>query len=277
MEEVYLGGEVIDLRVTLMDSAQCFCWTEKAGRFFAMPDGRPVCVWCGEGGVYALGSDREWLRKYLDLDRDYAASLEEYKRFPQCRQAIGCFGGLRVLKQSTWDALVQFILTANNNVARIRKLTMALSEALGEAGEVAGERVYGIPSPAALARTSEAELRGLGVGYRAPYLIESSRMVLNGFPLDQLEKMPYEKAHEELLRLPGVGDKVADCVLLFGCRRMEAFPVDVWVERLLGAWFGIHDRNRLKLARRAQELLGDNAGLLQQYLFHAARTGAISL
>jgi len=101
--------------------------------------------------------------------------------------------------------------------------------------------------------------------------------VAEGFPLWELSDLPYAEAHARLLELPGVGDKVADCVLLFGCAHDEAFPVDVWVERLLRGWYGFADASRGRLADRARERFGPRAGVAQQFLFHAARTGLIPL
>ena len=188
---------------------------------------------------------------------------------------MALFPGLRVLNQPPWEALVCFILSANNNVPRIRSLTDALCR---HCGADCGDGVlYGFPGPEALAACTEEALRALRVGYRAPYLIGAARRVLEGFPLDGLRDMPYDEAHKRLVTLPGVGDKVADCVLLFGCGHACAFPVDVWVDRLMRDWFGVSCKTRAALAREARGRLGGHAGLMQQFLFHAARTGAMEL
>ena len=129
----------------------------------------------------------------------------------------------------------------------------------------------------ALAALDEGELRALKVGYRAPFLIETARRVRDGFPLEALPALPYDEARAALMTLPGVGGKVADCALLFGCRHTEAFPVDVWVERLLRDWFGLTGASRDALAREGRALLGEHAGLMQQFLFHAARVGAMEM
>ena len=155
---------------------------------------------------------------------------------------------------------------------RIRSLVYALSSAYGSEAD----GLYGIPGPEAVAGATESELRALGAGYRAPYLIETARAVCEGFPLDELRDMPYEEAHARLTALKGVGDKVADCVLLFGCGHAEAFPVDTWVAKLLHEWFGMRGSRR-HLARMARERFGAHGGILQQFLFHAARTGAVKL
>ena len=126
-----------------------------------------------------------------------------------------------------------------------------------------------------LANLTEAELRArVTCGYRAAYLIGTARMVADGFPLNALSAMPIERAREELMRLPGVGPKVADCALLFGCRHADAFPVDVWVKRLMADWFGVTGSPAF-LAREARRMFGERCGLVQQSLFHAARVGLI--
>lgn len=273
-----LGNESLDLRLCLVDSAQCFHWKEMQRGFSAVVDGRPLEIWRENDQICAEGEfSKEELRHYLDLDRDYGAVAAQYAHIPQARRAIELYPGLRVLNQPTWEALIAFILSANNNVGRIRTLVHALSRELGPAFDWNGETLYGFPEPEALAACSEEKLRSLGVGYRAPFLKKTAQLVLDGFLLDELRCRCYAEAHGMLTALPGVGDKVADCVLLFGCGQTSAFPVDVWVERLLRSWFGIEGLSRKKMMCAAQELLGENAGLLQQFLFHAARMGDIEL
>ena len=256
----------IDLRLTLIDAAQCFHWVETERGFGAVLEGNAVWLRAGED----VSDPR--LRRYLDLDRDYASILEEYADIPAAQAAFAACPGLRVLDQPPWEALFSFILSANNNVVRIRSLVYAISRAYGPEAD----GLYGIPGPEAMAGAAENELRALGAGYRAPYLIETARAVCEGFPLEALRDMPYEEAHARLTTLKGVGDKVADCVLLFGCGHAEAFPVDTWVAKLLHAWFGMHGSRR-HLARMARERFGAHGGILQQFLFHAARTGAVKL
>lgn len=269
-----IGAEPLDLGLTLVDSAQCFRWTRDGGRFGCAFGGGAVWLHREPDGLHAEGDvDLAFLRDYLDLDRDYAALSREYAPYPQAARAIALYPGLRVLNQPPWEALICSILTANNNVARIRGLVGALCEHYG----AACGPLHGFPTPRQLADADEAELRALKMGYRAPYLIGAARRVVDGFPLNDLSGMPYDEAHRLLVTLPGVGDKVADCVLLFGCRHASAFPVDVWVDRLLRSWFGIECRSRAQMCCEARALLGPNAGLMQQFLFHAARMGAIEL
>ena len=278
MEKKLIGNESIDLKLALIDSAQCFSWIEYKDGFAGILQGKPVHLYQTAGEIYAEGEiEAETVRHFLDLDRDYRAVAAEYAHIPAAKRAIELYPGMRVLNQDPWEALLSFILSANNNVTRIRNLVAALCRAFGEGVSVGDRQLYGFPAPERLAAAEESALRALGVGYRAPYLKKTARMVCDGFPLYQLKDMPYEEAHCRLTTLCGVGDKVADCILLFGCGHTSAFPVDVWVERLLNSWFGIVEKDRKKLRKAARELLGEHAGLLQQFLFHAARVGDIEL
>ena len=277
MEKMWIGNESIDLKLALMDSAQCFSWIEYKAGFAGILKGKPVYI-RRDGDIFAEGDvSVDEIRHFLDLNRDYGAVAGEYAHIPMAKRAIELYPGMRVLNQDPWEALISFILSANNNVTRIRNLVSAMCRALGEPHALGEERLYAFPTPERLADTGEDALRGLGVGYRAPYLRTTARMICDGFPLYQLKDMEYEEAHCRLTSLCGVGDKVADCILLFGCGHTSAFPVDVWVERLLNSWFGIVEKDRKKLWKAARNLLGEHAGLLQQFLFHAARIGDIEL
>lgn len=272
-----LGGAYVDLRLTLVDSAQCFRWVEADRAFGAVFSGKPVWLFEGARGIVLDGGDCAFFRNYLDLDRDYDALFEKYRCYPAAKTAFAQFPGLRRLNQPPWETLISFILSANNNVSRIRSLVMKLSQALGERIDTPRGALYAFPTPQALAGADETALRALGVGYRAPFLIKTAEKVAGGFSLEALSQMPYAEAHKALVQLPGVGDKVADCVLLLGCAHARAFPVDVWVERLLRNWFGVREKNRRALSAIARETFGDDGGIVQMYLFHAARIGAIAL
>ena len=270
--------EPLNLRLTLIDSAQCFRWKQVGERYGTVLQGKPVWLWREEGGIWAETTlETSFLRDYLDLERDYGALAAEYACFPQAQRAMADLPGLRVLHQSVWEALICFILSANNNVQRIRTLVEKLSCTYGTAVATPWGTLHALPTPDRLAQCSPEELRALGVGYRDRYLVETARAVEAGFPLEKLRTMSYEAAHERLIALPGVGDKVADCVQLFGCGHTQAFPVDVWVSRMAAQVFGLQESNRKKLARECRALLGQDAGLLQQYLFHAARMGMLEI
>ncbi len=267
---------LLDARLTLMDSAQAFHWTENGGNFAAVCAGKPIVV-RDIGGYWQFDGEEEFVRAYFDLERSYDALGEGLDWLPQAQEAMGKLPGLRVLGQSTWEALLAFICSANNNTARIRALVLTLCREYGEHFEQGGLEFFGYPTPGRLAQVSESELREKKFGYRAAYLVKTAQMVAGGYPIEDARGLSYDAAKKLLTALPGVGPKVADCVLLFGCGHMEAFPVDVWVERLLRSWCGVECKNRDKAAAIAREKFGPNAGLIQQYLFHCARCGLISL
>lgn len=276
--KILIGTEKIDLSLTLMDSAQCFHWVERDGRFGAVLDGRPVWLWQEDGALFAAGdTDPTSLRRYLDLERDYSVLTREYAAYPEACRAVEAFPGLRVLRQPVWETVVSFILSANNNVGRIRKLVEAICLRYGRRFDTEYGELYGFPGAEVLRGIDPAELRTLGVGYRDRYLVESAAMIDDGLLPECPEELGYEETHSLLTKLPGVGDKVADCIQLFGCGQTEAFPVDVWVARLSRTVFHREDANRSRLGREMRELLGQDAGLLQQFLFHAARTGKLDL
>lgn len=259
-----------DARLTLMDSAQVFCWQEVQGVFEGVSSGRFVRLCPEKDGLLLEGcrvQDESFWIHYLDLERDYGALAERVRGYDVAYRAMKQLPGLRVLNQPPWEALVQFIISANNNVSRIRGIVLRLIDALGREGA--------FPTPERLAESSEETLRALGCGYRAPYLIETARRVRDGFDLDAVSALTYEQAHAQLMTLSGVGDKVADCVQLFGMGQSRAFPVDVWVERLMRTYFVPEASGKAEIRRVAHELFGDEAGLIQQSLFHCARMGLL--
>lgn len=281
--EMSLHAPELDLQSTLIDSAQCFCWHQAEDYFWTVMRAgmdAPAPYYVAKiGDSVRIGSDaplnEAFWYDYFDMDRDYAALPQKFGWHDKMAAALQAAEGLRVLRQPAWDTLLSFILSANNNVGRIRTLVAALSQNFGTPVQTRYGTAHAIPTASQLSLATEAELRALGCGYRAPYLTETSARVANGFDLDALRDAPYEEAHQALTGLKGVGDKVADCVCLFGLHHSCAFPVDVWVERLLIAWFGMEKKSRKAMAKQAMELLGGDAGIIQQYLFHCARLGLL--
>lgn len=281
--QIVIDVRDIDLRATLIDSAQCFHWQERDGEFMAAMRAGSDCTAAfalrmAEKGVIIRSSrpvNEAFWREYFDLSRDYAALPTQFGWHEAMSGALQAAVGLRVLRQDAWETVLSFILSANNNVSRIRSLVAALSMHFGDAVETEFGILHAIPTAQQLHAATEEQLRALGCGYRAPYLVETSAKVAAGFDLDALRQMPYEEAHLALTSLKGVGDKVADCICLFGLQHACAFPVDVWVERLLIAWFGMEKQSRRAMARAARSMLGNEAGIIQQYLFHCARLGLL--
>ena len=266
--------EGFNARLVLIDSAQAFHWVRVGDGYAAAVRGEEATLTPVDGG-YRLSATGEpytgFWREYFDLDRDYTKIAESCAAYPAAVEAMRLLPDMRVLNQPPWEALIAFILSANNHVSRIRGLVLALCASYGDA--VGDGGLHGFPSPTALAVRSEGELRALGAGYRAPYLLAAARAVTEGFPLDSLRSLPYGEAKAALMTLRGVGPKVADCVLLFGCRHARAFPVDVWIERFMRDRFGLEGVRARELPEIAYRMFGDSAGIVQQSLFHCARLG----
>ena len=219
----------------------------------------------------------DWLIHYLQLDLDLDEVMRAFPDDEPMRAAVAACHGLRLLRQDAWECLASFILSSTKQIVQIQQIIARLCECYGEPLAVAPgwPTAFTFPSPARLACASEAELRGCRMGFRAPYLLATAGVIANGqFNLVRLQTLPLEAARAELMTLPGVGRKVADCVLLFACGFQSAFPVDVWVMKALRQLYFPGRRVRLqRLHRFAATHFGLRAGYAQQYLFHYMRTG----
>ncbi len=218
----------------------------------------------------------DWLTHYLQLDLDLSDVLRAFPDDEPMRAAVAACRGLRLLRQDPWECLASFILSSTKQIVQIRQIIARLCERYGEPLAVAPgwPPMSTFPSPARLARVTETDLRSCRMGFRAPYLLATARMIASGqFDLDRLQALPLEAARAELMTLPGVGRKVADCVLLFAYGFQSAFPLDVWVMKALRQLY--FPRRRVspqRLHRFAATHFGPFAGYAQQYLFHYMRT-----
>ncbi|MCX6923115.1 MAG: hypothetical protein NT154_07890, partial [Verrucomicrobia bacterium] len=221
-------------------------------------------------------SDWHWLRHYLQLDLDLREVLQSFPNDEPMRAAVAACHGLRLLRQDPWECLASFILSSTKQIVQIRQIIHLLCERYGEplATPPGWPSTFMFPSPARLARATETDLRACKMGFRAPYLLAAARLVSDGqFDLNRLRALPIEAARAELMKLPGVGRKIADCVLLFAYGFQCAFPVDVWVMRALHQLYFPRRRVSMELLQQfAATHFGPRAGYAQQYLFHYIRT-----
>ena len=213
------------------------------------------------------------LRHYFALDLDLTRVLASIDVDAQIRGAIAQFRGLRVLRQDPWECLASFICSSYNNIKRIEGMIERVSQAYGTSVSFNGFRGCTFPAPETLAAVPERHLRELGLGFRAPYLRATARLVAAGrLPLEQLKTTSYDVARASLMRCDGVGEKVAACVALFGLSHYEAFPVDLWMERAMRYYFRRRRVTAAKVQEFAREHFGAYAGYAQQYLYHYVRT-----
>lgn len=210
-------------------------------------------------GITAQEFEGFW-RGYFDLDTDYAAIKRQLSEDERLRLACSYCPGMRILRQDPWEVLISFIISQNNNIGRIKGIIARLC---AQFGDPIDKENHAFPTPEKLADLALEELSALRSGFRAKYILDAAQKVAGGIvDLDELQALPYEEAKEQLMCIRGVGDKVADCVLLYGYYRMEAFPKDVWIKRALSEWYpeGLPDCCKT------------HAGIAQQYLFHYIRT-----
>lgn len=255
-----------------LTSGQCFRWTERGGRLCGTAFGRYIEVMQEGDRLTIFGASEEeyetiW-RSYFDLDRDYEAIRRIVTQLdPRLCDAADYAAGIRILAQEPWEALCSFVISQNNNIPRIRGIIQKLCLHCGApavGGENAAEEsaARAFPTAEALAQVSEEQFRSFGCGYRAGYLAAISRRAAAGeIDWDFLRTAPIEEARKVLVALKGVGPKVAECVLLYGCGRLECFPIDVWIRRALETEF----------AGGTALLDSEFAGIAQQYIFEYVR------
>ena len=218
---------------------QSFRWKKDGDGFVAPALGRVVRVCQNDCDISIYpckkGEEKDWLA-YFDLDRDYAAIEKRLSVDEQLSMCIGSASGIRVFAQEPFETLITFIISANNNIGRIAGIVERLCALCGEKAEFDGKEYYLFPKPESIAALEESELVRIGSGYRAPYIKKSAAIIAGGYQLEKLRDMPLDIARKELLKFPGVGPKVADCVLLFGLGHTDAFPVDVWIGRAMSVF-----------------------------------------
>lgn len=208
---------------------------------------------------------------YFDLKRDYAGIKESlYENDIVLRDAIEYAPGIRILRQEPWETLVSFIISQNNRIPQIKKVIQNISRAYGT--QIDSEN-YTFPSPEQLFETNIDGLMSCKTGFRAKYILDAAERQHNGLiDMSRTNSLNTKELKDSLIKIKGVGEKVADCVLLFGFGRYEYFPVDVWVKRIMQYfYFGGNDVPVREIHRLAYEKFGVLAGFAQQYLFHYAR------
>lgn len=230
-------------------------------------------------GVSSSENFEEEINKYFDMDRDYEEIKEKLSKIDDNMKTSIEYGkGIRILNQELWETIISFIISANNNIPRIKGIIERLSKNYGKKIEWNGKEYYTFPTPEELKDVTVEEYRSLGLGFRDIRLYETTKMILEKeVDLEELQNNPNTiEVREKLLTLSGVGPKVADCILLFSSlKRFEVFPIDVWVRRVMNdLYIKNEDENKVskkQIENLAKEKFGNLAGLAQQYLFYWRR------
>ncbi len=265
-----------NLEATL-ESGQVFGFQKRVDGVYEGTIGDAHIGLCQKQGILQIQENRnkiseKSIRTYFDLDHDLTVLYQLFSEDDRLQLVYERFKGLRIIRQNPWEALACFIISSNNNIKRIQRIRKNLSQAFRDSD-------FLFPEARDIAHSNEHILRSLGLGYRAPFLLWAAKHILiqKGI-FDQIRKLSYEEAKARLMEFPGIGEKVADCILLFGFQKYEAFPVDVWVFRAVKK---LYFRNRKVSEKKIQAFgrkrWGRYAGYVQQYLFHGAKSGVFNL
>lgn len=264
----------------IFECGQCFRWNRcEDGGYIGVVKENVIYIKMIDSDVYVKSYGNDELKSlfydYFDMNRDYEKIKLKLRKIDEHMDKSIAYGeGIRLLNQDLWETIISFIISANNNIPRIKGIIERISKRYGNMIEWNGEKYYTFPTPEQLSKASAQDLRNLGLGFRDVRVYETTQMVING-------EVDFEKLHsetntqvvrDELLKLPGVGPKVADCILLFSTlKRFDVFPIDVWVRRVMNDLY-IHNKDENKVDKKlvlslANEKFGNLQGIAQQYLF----------
>ena len=257
----------------IFECGQCFRWNaDPDGSYTGVARGLAVRIRRDGDSLLITGTEEQFEKiwyDYFDLGRNYAAIRASLARDGYMREASGFGAGIRILHQDSWEGLCSFILSQCNNIPRIKQIVEALCRRYGRAVRLEDKICYTFPDAATVAGLTEEDLAPVRCGYRARYILAAARQICEGkLDLESLAAGSCEAARTALKQLDGVGDKVANCVLLFGLHGLSAFPVDVWMKRALEQHYG---RNF------DPAVFGKYAGIAQQYMFYYQRCGQAQL
>jgi len=269
-QPIYLKqrGEVLRVRATVASASL------RAGALYEPEASR--CV--GKYGHDARAT-KLLLRNYFALDHPLAEICASFPDDPVMNVARSYCRGLRIIRQPRWECLATFITSSMKQVAHIRQISKALRQRFGSEGKIAKYVTHSFPSARRVAQSSEKELRECALGYRAKNLLKTAQLVSSGeADLESWAALSDGELRTRLCALPGVGAKVANCVMLFAYERLRAFPIDVWIERILRQQYFPTKRKMTagQLRRFSETYFGDHGGYAQQYLFHHARVASAS-
>ena len=258
-----VGAEEFSLSDTF-ECGQCFRWDKIGDKYYGIALNTEAFVYYKGKNLIIEGDIPEdkierWL-EYFDLHLNYSDICKNLSLIdPVLKKACEFCPGIRILKQEPWETLCSFIISQNNNIPRIKGIISRLCEAFGEK---IGKNGFAFPKVKTIAELSEDDLKVIRSGFRAGYILDAARKICSGeIDLNLIRTMKIHDARKYLMQIKGVGPKVADCTLLYGFHKLEAFPVDVWMKRVMDKYF----------YGKSTKIFGEYAGLAQQYLFHYTR------
>jgi len=295
-EQIYILKDVEDFEPKhIFECGQCFRWNKEDDDSYTGIVGENVInIKKNQDDIIIKGNFKDNIKdvciKYFDLDTDYKKIKAELSQIDNNMKISIQYGeGIRILKQDVWETLISFIISANNNIPRIKGIIEKISKKYGKEIKWNNKKYYTFPTPQELSKATVKDLRLLGLGFRDTRVFETTQMV-NSKEIDlyKLEEIVDVKVlREELLKFPGVGPKVVDCIMLFSMKKYEVFPIDVWVQRVMTELYldeliegknvknikeeALPEIKKQKILELADKKFGKLAGLAQQYLFYWRR------
>ncbi len=259
------------------DCGQCFRWVKNEDNSYTgVAYGKAVRM-SFEGNTLTIQNTTKedaqniWI-DYLDLNRDYSSVKSLYAKDKYVSKAMDFGYGIHILNQDVFECIISFIISSQNQIPRIKKIVAKLCEMYGNKCALGEDTHYAFPSLSDLKGITEKDLEPLKAGYRAAYIVDAVNKLSAGeVDMESLKSMPYPEAKKELMKIRGIGPKVADCILLFSLGKTEAFPIDVWVQRTMRSLYLGEDATNKQIETEALRLFGQYAGFAQQYLFYYAR------
>lgn len=263
--------------VHIFECGQCFRWyREPDGTYTGVVRGKAANVAYKPGTLTLDNTTTDDFRHiwfdYFDLGTDYGEIKKTVAIDPIMEKAVEFGSGIRLLRQEPWEALISFILSSNNRIPRIMKIIGELSKLFGNEIRYRDRSFYSFPDAFSLSGCSLEQISECRAGYRCGYIsTTAAEVAVNGYDHERLSEMGTDEARKELLQFKGVGNKVADCALLYGGIKYDVFPVDVWVKRVMEELYFKREAGFPEIQRFASEKFGRYAGFAQQYLFYYAR------
>lgn len=273
MRLVSLGTPALALELSL-NSGQAFHWLKEGSGWLGAIENSLVYLEQTGGQLYVNAGSEKAASRYLALDHPLEEIETSFPKDPVTQAALAFCRGMRILRQPSWEALATFITSSMKQVSHIAQISHALRRRFGSRLSCEGREVFSYPTPLAIASLEEKDLRDCALGYRAAHLLGTARRIADGSAdLGVIARMDDHNAQAALRALPGVGEKVANCTLLFGFERLKAFPVDVWIERVIRERYFTKRQKATPASIRSfcAKTFGPYGGYAQQYLFHHAR------
>lgn len=218
------------------------------------------------------GSNNTFIKHFFRLNDNLDRIIENINKDDTIGTAITNYQGLRIMRQDPWECLISYIISARNNIPSIERSIYNISRKFGNKVKLGNYEDYSFPTSEQLGRATLEDLQKCGLAFRAKHALATIKLVNEGFDIKKLQNNEYKKAKEELMKLMGVGEKVADCVCLFSLEKMQAFPVDVWIKRFMETkYLDGKKTSEKKIGEFARDYFGEYAGYAQEYLYHHSR------